>query len=87
MKLISHLCAAAAAMALASLGFAGLAAAQGNSANTTSSAAGSAGTLVIGFGTVPRHLNSAVQSGIATGIPADETPRRVWISAAQNQWC
>ena len=32
--------------------------------------AGGAGTLVIGFGTVPRHLNSAVQSGIATGIPA-----------------
>ncbi|MFO1296564.1 MAG: ABC transporter substrate-binding protein [Rubrivivax sp.] len=33
-------------------------------------AAGSAGTLVVGFGAVPRHLNSAVQSGIATGIPA-----------------
>jgi peptide/nickel transport system substrate-binding protein len=32
--------------------------------------AGGAGTLVVGFGTVPRHLNSAVQSGIATGIPA-----------------
>ena len=32
--------------------------------------AGSAGTLVVGFGAVPRHLNSAVQSGIATGIPA-----------------
>ena len=32
--------------------------------------AGGAGTLVVGIGTVPRHLNSAVQSGIATGIPA-----------------
>ncbi len=32
--------------------------------------AGGAGTLVVGFGAVPRHLNSAVQSGIATGIPA-----------------
>lgn len=32
--------------------------------------AGGSGTLVIGFGTVPRHLNSAVQSGTATGIPA-----------------
>ncbi len=32
--------------------------------------AGGAGTLVVGFGSVPRHLNSAVQSGIATGIPA-----------------
>ena len=32
--------------------------------------AGGAGTLVIGFGTVPRHLNSAVQSGIATGVTA-----------------
>jgi peptide/nickel transport system substrate-binding protein len=27
-------------------------------------------TLVVGIGAVPRHLNSAVQSGIATGIPA-----------------
>ncbi len=33
-------------------------------------AAGGGGTLVVGYGTVPRHLNSAVQSGIATGIPA-----------------
>ncbi len=33
-------------------------------------AQGGAGTLVVGFGAVPRHLNSAVQSGIATGIPA-----------------
>jgi peptide/nickel transport system substrate-binding protein len=32
--------------------------------------AGSAGTLVIGFGQAPRHLNSAVQSGVATGVPA-----------------
>ena len=32
--------------------------------------AGGAGTLVVGFGTVPRHLNSAVQSGVATGVPA-----------------
>ena len=32
--------------------------------------AGGAGTMVVGFGSVPRHLNSAVQSGIATGIPA-----------------
>ncbi len=32
--------------------------------------AGGAGTLVIGYGAVPRHLNSAVQSGVATGIPA-----------------
>ncbi len=32
--------------------------------------AGGAGTLVVGFGSVPRHLNSAVQSGVATGIPA-----------------
>ena len=32
--------------------------------------AGGGGTLVVGFGTAPRHLNSAVQSGIATGIPA-----------------
>ena len=32
--------------------------------------AGGAGTLVVGFATVPRHLNSAVQSGTATGIPA-----------------
>jgi len=32
--------------------------------------AGSAGTLVIGFNSVPRHLNSAVQSGTVTGIPA-----------------
>ncbi|MBK9132838.1 MAG: ABC transporter substrate-binding protein [Betaproteobacteria bacterium] len=31
---------------------------------------GSAGTLVIGFGQAPRHLNSAVQSGVATGVPA-----------------
>ena len=27
-------------------------------------------TLVVGIGAVPRHLNSAVQSGVATGIPA-----------------
>jgi len=33
-------------------------------------AQGGAGTLVVGYGAVPRHLNSAVQSGIATGIPA-----------------
>jgi len=33
-------------------------------------AAGSAGTLVVGIAAVPRHLNSAVQSGVATGIPA-----------------
>lgn len=32
--------------------------------------AGSAGTLVVGFGQAPRHLNSAVQSGVATGVPA-----------------
>ena len=32
--------------------------------------AGSAGTLVVGFNGVPRHLNSAVQSGTVTGIPA-----------------
>jgi peptide/nickel transport system substrate-binding protein len=32
--------------------------------------AGGAGTLVVGFSAVPRHLNSAVQSGLATGIPA-----------------
>jgi peptide/nickel transport system substrate-binding protein len=31
---------------------------------------GSAGTLVVGFNSVPRHLNSAVQSGTVTGIPA-----------------
>jgi len=30
----------------------------------------SADTLVVGMGAAPRHLNSAVQSGIATGIPA-----------------
>ncbi len=29
-------------------------------------------TIVIGMGPVPRHLNSAVQSGIATGIPATQ---------------
>ena len=33
-------------------------------------AQGGAGTLVVGYGAVPRHLNSAVQSGVATGIPA-----------------
>lgn len=33
-------------------------------------AQGGAGTLVVGLGAIPRHLNSAVQSGIATGIPA-----------------
>lgn len=33
-------------------------------------AAGGAGTLVVGFASVPRHLNSAVQSGTVTGIPA-----------------
>ena len=27
-------------------------------------------TLVIGVGATPRHLNSAVQSGVATGVPA-----------------
>lgn len=32
--------------------------------------AGGGGTMVVGFGSVPRHLNSAVQSGTATGIPA-----------------
>ncbi len=32
--------------------------------------AGGAGTLVVGFGSVARHLNSAVQSGTVTGIPA-----------------
>jgi len=32
--------------------------------------AGGAGTLVVGFNSVPRHLNSAVQSGTVTGIPA-----------------
>ncbi len=31
---------------------------------------GSAGTLVVGMNSVPRHLNSAVQSGTVTGIPA-----------------
>ena len=35
-----------------------------------SAQAGGAGTLVVGFASVPRHLNSAVQSGTATGIPA-----------------
>ncbi len=33
-------------------------------------AQGAANTMVIGMGATPRHLNSAVQSGIATGIPA-----------------
>jgi peptide/nickel transport system substrate-binding protein len=33
-------------------------------------AQGAANTLVIGMGATPRHLNSAVQSGTATGIPA-----------------
>ncbi len=33
-------------------------------------AQGSSNTLVIGMGAVPRHLNSAVQSGVATGMPA-----------------
>ena len=37
---------------------------------TAAAQAGSAGTLVIGFGQAPRHLNSAVQSGVATGVPA-----------------
>ncbi len=32
--------------------------------------AGSSGTLVVGLGAAPRHLNSAVQSGVATGVPA-----------------
>lgn len=32
--------------------------------------AGSAGTLVVGINSVPRHLNSAVQSGLVTGMPA-----------------
>ena len=36
----------------------------------TTGGAGSAGTLVVGFNSVPRHLNSAVQSGTVTGIPA-----------------
>jgi peptide/nickel transport system substrate-binding protein len=53
--------AAAGALAAALLAlFVGAAAAQ----------AGGAGTLVVGFTAVPRHLNSAVQSGLATGIPA-----------------
>lgn len=38
--------------------------------SAVSGGAGSAGTLVIGFNSVPRHLNSAVQSGTVTGIPA-----------------
>ena len=33
-------------------------------------AAAIAVTLVVGIAAVPRHLNSAVQSGVATGIPA-----------------
>ena len=48
----------AAALALACAS--GLAAAQ----------AGGAGTLVVGFSGVPNHLNSAVQSGLVTGVPA-----------------
>ncbi|MEN9313804.1 MAG: hypothetical protein RIS35_197 [Pseudomonadota bacterium] len=39
-------------------------------ATLASAQAGGAGTLVVGYGAVPRHLNSAVQSGLATGIPA-----------------
>jgi len=39
-------------------------------ASTLALAQGGAGTLVVAMGAVPRHLNSAVQSGIATGIPA-----------------
>lgn len=34
------------------------------------SAAGDPTTLVVGMASQPRHLNSAVQSGVATGIPA-----------------
>ena len=30
----------------------------------------SSNTLVVGMGATPRHLNSAVQSGVATGLPA-----------------
>ncbi len=38
--------------------------------SSLATAQGGAGTLVVGLGAIPRHLNSAVQSGIATGIPA-----------------
>ena len=54
----------AAATMLAAMSVAPHAAAQ------ASGGAGSAGTLVVGFNSVPRHLNSAVQSGLVTGIPA-----------------
>ena len=32
--------------------------------------AGGSGTLVVGFSGIPNHLNSAVQSGLVTGVPA-----------------
>ena len=56
--MIKILCRAAAALLCAASPF------------VASAQAGGAGTLVVGFGSVPRHLNSAVQSGVATGVPA-----------------